>query len=79
MIRKAIGPAMFDVARCGAIRRRNGLRQHITGKEPGEMGGAPNIATTSRITRPIDARSDAGYELGTQRTEGTSAATRRCG
>lgn len=79
MIRKAVGPAMFDVARCGAIRRRNGLRQHITGKEPREMGGAPNIATTGGITRAIDTRSDTRHKLRTQRAEGTSTTARRCG
>jgi len=64
MIRKTIGPAMFDVARRGPIRRRDGVRQLITREESGEMGGAPHIPAARGIAGTVDARRYAGYEFG---------------
>ncbi len=41
---------MLEVARSGSLRSVDGDRKHITGEQSGEIGRAPNISTSCRVS-----------------------------
>ena len=74
MIREPGGSTMLDIARGGLIGRRDRIRQHITGKQPREMGRAPDITASGGITRAIDPWWNTRHQPCAQRTERATAA-----
>ena len=76
MIREPGGSAMLDIARCGRVGRCDRVSQHITGKQPREMGRAPNIATSGGIAGAIDPWWNTRHQPRAQRTKCTTATSR---